>query len=137
MSEPHLLVPSAPLTEPRVLLVDDEPALCRTLAAYLEDEGMQPHSAGSGEEALALVDAGLVVDVCVLDMRLPGIDGNQLALQLHRRLPSARYLIHTGSSCYSLPQTLRQIGITERDVFCKPQADLSRLAEAVRRLCHG
>lgn len=121
---------------PRVLVVDDEPALCLGLACYLEDEGMQLHTAGSGEEALVMVGAGLNVDVCILDIRLPGIDGNRLALTLHQLLPATRYLIHTGSTCYSLPQALRQLGITDAEVFSKPQADLSLLADAVRRLLH-
>jgi len=119
----------------RVLVVDDEPALCISLAAYLEDEGMRVHTAASGEEALALVVAGLRVDACILDMRLPGIDGNQLALELHRRLPGARCLIHTGSSCYHLPQALRRIGIGDQHVFAKPLPDLGVLAAAVRRRC--
>ena len=40
---------------PRVLVVDDEPFIVTGLQVFLEDEGMQVGSAGSGEEAVDIV----------------------------------------------------------------------------------
>jgi DNA-binding NtrC family response regulator len=120
---------------PTVLIVDDEAPICDNLAAYLEDDGLRVQVAHSGEEALRLVEAGLEVQVCILDLRLPGMDGNQTALALHRLAPGIRFLIHTGSTDYAPSQDLAGIGVTPVHLFNKPVADMSRLVQAVRLLC--
>ncbi len=58
----------------RALVVDDEPALVRAVAGYLEREGFEVQTAADGEQALRLARQD-VPDVVVLDLMLPGIDG--------------------------------------------------------------
>ena len=120
---------------PTVLIVDDEAPICENLAAYLEDDGFGVQMAHSGEEALRLVQAGLAVQVCILDLRLPGMDGNETAFALHRVAPGIRFLIHTGSTDFTPSPDLTHIGITPEHLFNKPVADMSRLVRAVRLLC--
>lgn len=116
-----------------VLLIEDEQALCETVTAFLEDEGLSVCSVSSGEEALARVTVGDRPKVCIVDIRLPGMDGNASILALHGRMPELRFLIHTGSSDYHLPAELRQLGMTDTMVYSKPQTDLAELAAAVKR----
>ena len=61
----------------RVLVVDDEPQIRRTLAINLRARGYQVDLAASGEEALKAA-ADQPPDVVVLDLGLPGIDGLQV-----------------------------------------------------------
>ena len=61
----------------RVLVVDDEPQIRRTLAINLRARGFQVDLAASGEEALKAA-ADQPPDVVVLDLGLPGIDGLQV-----------------------------------------------------------
>jgi two-component system, OmpR family, KDP operon response regulator KdpE len=61
----------------RVLVVDDEPQIRRTLAINLRARGYQVDLAATGEEALKAV-ADQQPDVVVLDLGLPGIDGLQV-----------------------------------------------------------
>jgi CheY-like chemotaxis protein len=122
---------------PRVLLVDDEPLIVHNLEAFLGDEGMQVESAGSAEQAIARLEAGADYDVCIMDMRLPGMDGNAAVRHLHRLRPALRFLIHTGSTSYSLPEELRALGIGDGQLLRKPVADMGRVAEAVRALLRG
>jgi len=66
-----------------VLIVEDEKHLADGLRYNLKAEGYDVETAGSGEEALALlVDRGKAFDVVVLDVMLPGIDGFSLASRL-------------------------------------------------------
>ena len=58
----------------RALVVDDEPALVRAVAGYLEREGFIVATAADGESALQAARTD-VPDVVVLDLMLPGIDG--------------------------------------------------------------
>lgn len=64
------------MSEIQVLIVDDEEALVRSLSYALRGEGMQPRAVYSGEAALELLaDSTVDVDIVLLDLGLPGMDG--------------------------------------------------------------
>ena len=65
----------------RLLVVDDEPNLLRAVAACLKAEDYEVSTARSGREALLQL-AETVPDLVVSDIRMPGMDGYQLARQL-------------------------------------------------------
>jgi DNA-binding NarL/FixJ family response regulator len=65
----------------RLLVVDDEPNLLVAVGACLRAEGFDVVTARSGKEALVRV-AETVPDLIVSDVRMPGMDGYQLARQL-------------------------------------------------------
>ena len=65
----------------RLLVVDDEPNLLRAVAAMLRAEGYEVTTARSGRDALMHV-AKSVPDLVVSDIRMPGMDGYQLARSL-------------------------------------------------------
>ena len=58
-----------------VLVVDDDVDLQRVLAKFLTLEGFAPEVAGNGQEALARLRSGARVDVILLDLRMPVMDG--------------------------------------------------------------
>ncbi len=118
----------------RILIVDDEPLIADNLEAFLEDEGMQVTSVGTAEHALELIEKGSRWDVCVMDLRLPGIDGSAAIRRLHSMRPEMQFVIHTGSAAFSLPNDLRALGISDLQLFKKPIADMERLAETVKSL---
>jgi DNA-binding response OmpR family regulator len=64
-----------------ILVVDDEPAIVAVVRDRLEREGLAVRAVASGEEALACMDAD-PVDLIVLDVMLPGIDGFEVLRQL-------------------------------------------------------
>lgn len=65
----------------RALVVDDEPALVRVVAAYLERDGFEVDTATDGTEALRLA-ADRNPDVVVLDVMMPGVDGVEVCRRL-------------------------------------------------------
>lgn len=67
----------------QLLIVDDEPNLLRAVEACLRSEGYEVMTARSGQEALMRV-AQKVPDIIISDIRMPGMDGYQLARQLRR-----------------------------------------------------
>lgn len=117
----------------KILLVDDEEIVRITLEAYLEDEGYTVLSAISGEEALEML-ADEIIDVGIIDMRLPGIDGNTLIVKLNKLQPEMKFIIHTGSMGYSIPESLSGIGISEELVFKKPIKSMLKFTEMIRTL---
>ncbi len=121
------------LRDIRILVVDDESVVCTNVIAFLEDEGFTVISAQSGEEALRIL-SDQQVDIGIIDMRLPGIDGNTFILKAHEIQPVMKFLIHTGSTNYSLPSALVELGISSRQVFRKPLMDMNILVEAILQL---
>ncbi len=71
--------------QPTVLLVEDDPTLRSTLGFNLRREGYDVHTADNGERALDIVRTlGATLDLIVLDVMLPGIDGFQVLRHIRR-----------------------------------------------------
>lgn len=115
-----------------VLLVDDDEMIRDCMAAYLDDEGFSVHSAASAEEALATI-ADIRPAVCISDMRLPGMNGEEFISRAHALCPATGYLLHTGM-VYALSDELRAIGMTGDDILLKPIHDLSKLVDKIRQM---
>jgi len=73
----------AALGKPIVLLVDDKPANLLALEALLGEE-YQTLRASSGEEAISVVRNQAHIDVILMDVQMPGIDGFQAARQIKK-----------------------------------------------------
>lgn len=72
----------------RVLVVDDEPAICKALTMALARAGFDPLAAQTGEAALAILRSERV-DILVLDLRIPDTRGDvifELAAAIHPHL---------------------------------------------------
>src|SRR6266852_3461182 len=80
----------------RVLLVEDDESQLLTLADILEDEGFHVHGCPTADHALRYLDTRQPVDVAVVDLRLPDLDGNQLLKEIRSRNGDIRVIIHTG-----------------------------------------
>jgi DNA-binding response OmpR family regulator len=60
---------------PRVLIVDDDPAVREIVAAILQREGIDSDVASDGEQAIRLLSSGSSYAAVVLDLLMPRIDG--------------------------------------------------------------
>jgi diguanylate cyclase (GGDEF)-like protein/PAS domain S-box-containing protein len=69
---------------PAILVVDDEPVICAIAQSVLDEHDFTVSVAGSGEEAMALIQQGYVPDLVLLDVLMPGINGFQVCRQLRR-----------------------------------------------------
>jgi two-component system, cell cycle response regulator CpdR len=80
-----------------LLIVEDDDSV-RTLAARaLESAGHKVSLAEDGEEGLAkIAEAAGRFDLVVSDIRMPGIDGIEMARSASQRFPSLRILLMTG-----------------------------------------
>jgi len=65
----------------RILVVDDERALRHLLEVYLAKEGLEVLEAADGEQALSVLAAGRV-DLAVVDVMLPGMDGFEVVRRI-------------------------------------------------------
>ncbi len=68
---------------PRVLIVDDEPGIVKTLTAYLVAEAYEVNSVTNGADVLSTVRSFLP-DVVILDVMLPGLNGVEVLRRLRQ-----------------------------------------------------
>ena len=93
----------------RVFIVDDDRDFAESLAMLIEGRNCEVELAFSGEEAIAVFqeeDAGTrQFDLVLMDVRLPGMNGVESLLEIHRLRPSTRVVMMTG---YSVEQLLEK-----------------------------
>lgn len=71
-------------TAPHILVVDDDPDVRDLVVEYLGNNDMRVSAVGSGREMFELFDKASI-DLVLLDLKLPGEDGMQLARSLRER----------------------------------------------------
>ncbi len=116
-----------------VLLVEDQPALQRSLAAGLEKAGAIVHVVGDGLGAAGLL-ATEDYDAVVLDLGLPGIDGWEVLRRLRARGKDTPVLILTAAG--DLHDRVRGLDTGADDYLTKPfelEELVARLRAIVRR----
>jgi two-component system cell cycle sensor histidine kinase/response regulator CckA len=124
-----------PTSEPRartLLVVDDEPMVREFAQRLLETEGYFVLEAGSGDEALTLLRERFAeIDGVLLDLSMPGMDGDALLSELRSFAPGLPVIVHSGHSLESTSERLTQWNIA--GVLQKPYR-AARLSEMVRGL---
>jgi EAL domain-containing protein (putative c-di-GMP-specific phosphodiesterase class I) len=85
-----------PSTNVRVLLVDDEPAIARSLTRFLAQAGHHVTSAGEGDEAVKILEKESF-DVIVSDIRMPKMDGLTLLRAIRAKDLDVPVVFMTGS----------------------------------------
>lgn len=78
----------------RVLVVDDEPSVCRSLSMVLERFGFEVTAAGDGLEALERFRRGLH-DLVIADLKMPGLSGLELLREVKRLSPGTPVVLLT------------------------------------------
>ena len=120
-------------SEVKILVLDDEEYVRDNLVVYLEDAGYSVTATRSGEEALD-ISGKKRFHLGIIDMRLPGMDGNTAIKQAHTINPEMKFIIHTGSVGYRLSEELKRIGMLPDHVYLKPMDDLNELVEGIEKL---
>ena len=114
----------------RILVIDDEDGLRKTLECFLSDYGFEVSTVDSAEEALQRI-IDLSFDLLIVDLRLSGMTGDVMILKAHDMCPDIRFLVHTGSRRFQLSAEFRRIGMQEADVFYKPLFDLNLMVQRI------
>ena len=128
---------SATLTHPltlRVLIVDDEPASRKILGVVLAEIGIRCAQAASGEEALRLLRTHRL-DAVISDLRMPGMSGMELLVEVRRLYPQMVFLVVTGTADIQVGIRAMQQGAD--DYLVKPfQVDAGIVSASLSRALH-
>jgi len=110
-----------------ILLVDDEDSIHLLYREELEEEGYTVHSAFSGEEALEKL-AGMEVDLVILDINMPGMNGLEALRKIKEMNPSLPVIL---SSAYQ--EFKQDLSSWASDEYLVKSANLDELKAAVKR----
>ena len=106
--------------QPRILIIDDEENIRTSLTYFLEDfEEFHIRSAHSSEAALELLREE-PADLCIVDIRLPAMNGAEFIHIAMKEGLCMRHVLHTGSTDFHQFIDIKELGMTEDDVFLKP-----------------
>ncbi|MEP7020384.1 MAG: response regulator transcription factor [Pseudonocardiales bacterium] len=119
----------------RLLLADDQQLVRSALAALLEleDDFDVVAQVGRGDDVVAAARAA-DVDIALLDIEMPGLDGLAAAAALRHEMPSCRVIILT---TFGRPGYLRRAMEAGALGFVVKDAPAEQLADAVRRVARG
>jgi two-component system nitrogen regulation response regulator NtrX len=103
--------------KPTILVVDDEPGVRSSLSGVLRDEGYSVEAVSSGEACLDRVTRG-PVDLIVLDVWLPGMDGLATLARLRERQVDSQVVLISGHG--NIESAVRAIKLGAFDFVEKP-----------------
>ncbi|QCO06005.1 hybrid sensor histidine kinase/response regulator [Azospirillum argentinense] len=98
-------VPTKPPDQPQrpvpgtVLVVEDEPIVRMLLVEALREQGATVWEAEDGNEALAILNSPVGIDLLVTDVGLPGITGQRVAETARSLRPDLKIIFLTGYTC--------------------------------------
>ena len=101
----------------RVLLVDDEEDFLSTVIKRLRKRGLNALGVGNGEEALQMLEQN-PVDVVMLDVKMPGMDGIQTLREIKTRYPMIEVIMLTAHA--SMEVAIQGMELGAFDYLMKP-----------------
>ncbi|MGD2063159.1 MAG: sigma-54 dependent transcriptional regulator [Nitrospirota bacterium] len=114
----------------RILVVDDDAAICFALGEYLRGEGHRPAVAASGRQALEQLSEE-PFEMVFLDIQMPGMNGLDALTEIGRRWPGLPVVIITAQG--GMQTTVRAMQLGAYDYVTKP-IDLDRIGELLEHL---
>jgi two-component system nitrogen regulation response regulator NtrX len=121
-----------PFVKPTILIVDDEPGVRSALSGVLRDEGYGVEAVSTGEACLERMTRG-PVDLIVLDVWLPGMDGLATLQRLRERQVDAQIVLISGHG--NIESAVRAIKLGAFDFVEKPLS-LEKTVLVVRNALH-
>jgi len=115
--------------EKKILIVDDEDRVVKSVAGVLEDEGFRVSTAKSGEEAL-VVFGQEEPDVTLLDIWMPGMDGIEVLKRLKWVAPDCQVIMISGHATISTAMAAVKLGAFD---FIEKPLSLDVLLMTIRR----
>ena len=101
----------------KVLIIDDEPEICKTVTEFLFDAGYSASYALNGPDGLAMIKRDLP-SLVLLDIGMPGMDGIEVMRLIHEQFPTIPVVVLTG---HRDPETVKKMaGLGASEYLTKP-----------------
>jgi DNA-binding NtrC family response regulator len=111
-----------------ILLVDDEVPFLETMTKRLKKRGFDILSAHTGLDALNQLSKHHSIDVVILDVKMPGMDGIQTLEEIKHRFPITEVIMLTGHA--TVESAIEGMKLGAFDYLMKP-CDMEQLVSKV------
>ncbi len=111
----------------KILVADDEMAIRLLYSEELKEEGYEVYTASNGREALEIVDS-VPLDLVILDIKMPEMDGIEALRQIKERHPSLPVVLSTAYGEYK-----QDFATWASDEYLVKSSDLEDLRATVKR----
>ena len=102
----------------KVLLVDDEREFAAVLTQRLTRRNYSVAAANNGKDALAQLEADKDIDVVILDVKMPGMDGIETLKLIRKKWPLVEVIMLTGHS--AIDSAIHAVKLGAHDYLSKP-----------------
>ena len=119
------------MERPKLVAIDDEVEFTKTIDQFFSARGYEVHVALTGTSGLELVDYHQP-QVVLVDLKLPGMDGDELLQHIRRTHPDIKVIVITAYNDGGKTRD-RLLALGAFAHFDKPLSSLRDLAEAVKR----
>ena len=119
------------MARPKLVAIDDEVEFTKTIDQFFSARGYEVHVALTGTSGLELVEYHQP-DVVLVDLKLPGMDGDELLQRIRSAYPNMKVIVITAYNDGGKTRD-RLLGLGAFAHFDKPLSSLRDLAEAVKR----
>jgi DNA-binding NtrC family response regulator len=114
----------------RVMLIDDEVEFLESMQRVLQRRNLEVITADGGEKGLDLLQESLV-DVVVLDLKMPGMDGLEVLRRIKSGFPSVEVIILTGHPSVETAMEVINLGANE---YLKKPPEIRELVVTIHKL---
>ena len=114
----------------KLLIIDDDILVCRSIAVYLEDSGFDVFEAADATQLNGAIQQ-FQPELVITDLRMPGADGLQVLRQVKQAQPFLPVIIISGAG--SLSDVVGALRLGASDYLIKPILDMEMLVHAINK----
>lgn len=111
-----------------ILVVDDDAKITTGLKGFFATLGYDMLTAFDGTEAVKVIDSVKNLDLILLDMRMPGVNGETILKKVRKERPKTKVIVMTAFD-KEVKETVEKIGV---DGFLPKPIDFSRLIDRIQ-----
>ena len=119
------------MAQPKLVAIDDEVEFTKTIDQFFSARGYTVHVALTGTSGVELIEYHKP-DVVLVDLKLPGMDGDELLKHVRRTHPAIKVIVITAYNDGGKTRD-RLLALGAFAHFDKPLSSLRDLAKAVQR----
>jgi len=116
-----------------ILIIDDDPTIRFSLSSHFSDYDYEVHEADDASEGLEIMNKQQI-DAVIVDLRMPGISGDQFIKDIYDKFSGTVFLIHTGSTEFSFPEEFTMLKRVSDRIFLKPVFNLEEMNHEIDNL---
>jgi len=116
-----------------ILVADDEEYIRESIKDYLEEFDFIVEAAEDGQNAIELAKNN-PFSLCILDIRMPGMNGIETYLEIRKSCPEIKVLFFTGSRDEYVLSELKKYNMTQNNIIYKPVESLEIILNKVESM---